>query len=77
MEKVKLIPTRRVSKRPRKSANAGANCDQRRLAAFLKKEAELAAKRPTLKEWLDRVSRNKPIRMKQSAAELIREMRGE
>jgi hypothetical protein len=52
------------------------------LSALLKLEllnmADRAAiaERPSMKEWLDAVRQDKPIRMKVSAAQIIRKMRG-
>lgn len=45
------------------------------LSDFLKRELEHSAARPSLFEWLDRTSHAKPITAKQSAAQLIRELR--
>jgi len=45
------------------------------LSDFLKKELVLAAERPTMREWLARTQRARPIRGKRSAAQVIRELR--
>ena len=45
------------------------------LSDFLKRELERSAERPSLFEWLDRTSHAKPITAKQSAAQVIRELR--
>jgi plasmid stability protein len=45
------------------------------LSDFLKRELERTAERPSLLEWLDRTSQAKPIMAKQSAAQIVRELR--
>ena len=45
------------------------------LSDFIKRELERVAERPTMREWLEDVQQAKPIRVKQSAAQVIREMR--
>ena len=42
---------------------------------FLKKELARVAERPTMQEWLERTQQGKPIRAKQSPAQVIRELR--
>ena len=46
------------------------------LSDFLKRELEHIAERPSMREWLDRVRRLKPVRTSQSAAEAVRDLRG-
>jgi plasmid stability protein len=45
------------------------------LSDFLKRELERSAERPSVLEWLDRTSQVRPITAKQSAAQVIRELR--
>jgi plasmid stability protein len=45
------------------------------LSNFLKRELRQIAERPTMREWLERVAKNKPIVTKQTSAQLIRELR--
>ena len=73
----KRIPIRGVPEVSHRTSKARAARDRKRLSDYLKKEAEIIARRPTMQEWLDRVSKNKPIRLGKSAAEIIRESRGE
>lgn len=53
-----------------RAANAGMS-----LSDYIKKELEKSAEQLTMKEWLELVSRNKPIRTDRTAAEIIRELR--
>ena len=72
-----MIQIRGVSDDVHRTFKARAAREGMSLSDYLKKELEIIAQRPTMQEWLDRVSRAKPIRMKKRAAEIIREMRGE
>ena len=45
------------------------------LSDFLKRALHDMAARPTLREWLERASKSKPIPMKKTSAQIIREMR--
>lgn len=45
------------------------------LSDFIKKELERTAERPTMREWLEMTRRSKPIASKQSAAQIVRELR--
>ena len=45
------------------------------LSDFLKTELRRTAERPTIEEWLERTRQAKPIRGKQSAAQIVRELR--
>ena len=45
------------------------------LSDFIKRELERVAERPTMREWLEDVQQAKPIPVKQSAAQVIRQMR--
>ncbi|MBZ5579575.1 MAG: hypothetical protein LAP40_23700 [Acidobacteriia bacterium] len=47
------------------------------LSDFIKRELERAAARPTMQEWLERTQQAKPIRAKNTAAQVIRELREE
>jgi len=47
------------------------------LSAYIKRELERAAERPTMQEWLERTERAKPIPAKIPAARVIREVRDE
>ena len=45
------------------------------LSDYIKRELALAAERPSMAEWLERVQARRPVAMRRTAAELIREMR--
>ncbi len=45
------------------------------LSDFVKRELQRTTERPSMQEWLERVAEAKPIRLKVSSAELIRELR--
>ena len=47
------------------------------LSDFIKRELVRIAERPTLQEWLERTGEGKPIRLKRSAEQLVRETRDE
>jgi hypothetical protein len=47
------------------------------LSDFIKRELERVAERPTLQEWLERTHQSKPIPGKQTAAQIIRQLREE
>ncbi len=45
------------------------------LSDFLLSEIEQVANKPTLREWLEMVSRDEPVEVDESPAEIIRRMR--
>ena len=45
------------------------------LSDYLKKELQLVAERPTMREWLERARQAKPIPGKLSAAQVVRQLR--
>jgi plasmid stability protein len=45
------------------------------LSDYLLSEIELVAEKPTMKEWLDKGSRDEPVEVDESPAEIIRRMR--
>ena len=47
------------------------------LSDFIKRELERVAERPTMREWLERTRQAKPIPVKRTAAQVIRELRDE
>lgn len=70
MIQLRDVPDQLHSVLKARAADAGMS-----LSDFIKKELERTAARPTMRQWLDRVSRAKPIPSKRSAAEIIRELR--
>ena len=47
------------------------------LSDFLKRELQLVAERPSMREWLERTEQAKPILSNRSAAQVIRKFRDE
>ena len=45
------------------------------LSDFIKRELERTAARPSVSEWLEQTRRAKPIPLRRSAAEVIRQLR--
>ena len=45
------------------------------LSDYLKRELERTVERPTMREWLERTQRARPMTAKRSAAQVIRELR--
>jgi plasmid stability protein len=45
------------------------------LSDFIKRELKIMAERPSMDEWLESVSRRKPIPTRKTAAQIIRELR--
>ncbi len=73
----KMIQIRDVPDEVHRILKARAAREGMSLSDFLKRELERITERPSLLEWLDRVQQIKPIPMKRSAAEVIRELRDE
>ena len=46
------------------------------LSDFVKRELESTAKRPSMREWLERAQQVKPIPARRSPAQVVRELRG-
>jgi hypothetical protein len=46
------------------------------LSAFLKREFQRTAERPSMREWLDRAQQAKPISANITPAQAVRELRG-
>ena len=47
------------------------------LSDFVRRELERVAERPSMKEWLEQTRHRTPIRTKQSAVQVIRELRND
>lgn len=45
------------------------------LSDFLKKELARSAERPTMREWLERTKRNKPLTSGKTSDKIIRDLR--
>jgi antitoxin FitA len=71
----KMIQVRDVPEQIHSTLKARAAREGMSLSDFIKRELQRAAERPTMREWLELTKRAKPIRTKQSAAEIVRELR--
>ena len=67
---IRNAPERVHSKLATRAAREGMN-----LSGYLKKGLERIAARPTMREWLERSRKMKPIPVKRSTAEVLRELR--
>ncbi|MBZ5626985.1 MAG: hypothetical protein LAQ69_51170 [Acidobacteriia bacterium] len=70
-----MIQVRDVPEQVHSTLKARAAREGMSLSDYIKKELERAAERPTMREWLEHTQQTKPIRAKQSAAEVVRELR--
>src|SRR5271163_1659970 len=73
----KMIQIRDVPDSLHRLLKARAANEGMTLSDFLKRELQHAAERPTIREWLERTRQAKPIATKQTAAQVIRELREE
>jgi len=71
----KMIQIRDVPEQVHSTLKARAAREGMSLSDFIKRELERTVARPTVREWLEFTARGKPIRTKQSAAQIIRELR--
>ena len=71
----KMIQIRDVPDQVHSTLKARAAREGMSLSDFIKRELERTVERPTMQEWLDFTQRAKPIRTKQSAAQVVRELR--
>jgi plasmid stability protein len=71
----KMIQVRDVPDSVHGTLKARAAREGMSLSDFVKRELERVAERPTLLEWLERTKQAKPIPVKWSAAQVIRELR--
>ena len=70
-----MIQVRHVPDPVHSTLKARAAREGMSLSDFIKRELERVAERPTMREWLEGLQQAKPIRLKQSAAQVVREMR--
>jgi len=73
----KMIQVRDVPESVHSILKARAATEGMSLSDFIKRELAHVAERPTMREWLERTQQAKPIPMKQTAAQIIRELRDE
>jgi antitoxin FitA len=71
----KMIQVRDVSEQVHSTLKARAAREGMSLSDFIKRELEHIAERPSMREWLERTSRAKPIPSTRTAAQIIREFR--
>ena len=71
----KMIQLRDVPEQMHGELKARAAREGMSLSDFIKKELEHTLERPTMREWLERARKQKPIPTKQTAAQIIRELR--
>jgi plasmid stability protein len=70
-----MVQVRNVPDHVHRILKARAAREGMSLSDFIKRELEHSAERPTMQEWLDRVAQAKPIPVRRSAAEVLRELR--
>jgi antitoxin FitA len=73
----KMIQVRDVPDRIHSILKARAAREGMSLSDFLKRDLELVAERPSMREWLEFTQRAKPIAAKRTAAQIVRELRDE
>jgi plasmid stability protein len=71
----KMIQVRDVPDRVHSTLKARAAREGMSLSEFIKRELERSVELPTMREWLERTKEDKQISTKQSAAQVIRELR--
>ena len=73
----KMIQVRDVPESVHGTLKARAAREGMSLSDFIKRELERVAERPTMAEWLDSTAQVKRIPSRQTAAQVIRELREE
>jgi hypothetical protein len=68
--RVRGVPDQLNRKLKARSAREGMS-----LSSYVRRELQDITQRPTMREWLERVSKNKPTVMNKTPAQIIREMR--
>lgn len=71
----KMIQIRDVPDQVHSVLKARAAREGMSLSDYLKRELERTVEQPSLQEWLERVKQAKPIPLKQSTEQMIRELR--
>lgn len=71
----KMIQVRNVPEPLHSTLKARAAREGISLSDFIKRELEYTAERPSMREWLERTQQAKPIRARQSAAQIVRRLR--
>ena len=71
----KMIQVRNVPDQVHSTLKVRAAREGMSLSDFIKRELERTVERPTMREWLELTQRTRPIPAKQSAAQIVRELR--
>jgi len=71
----KMIQVRDVPEQLHSTLKSRAAREGISLSDFIKRELERVAERPTMREWLERTQRAKPIAGQRSGAQVVRELR--
>lgn len=71
----KMVQIRDVPEQVHRTLKARAAREGMSLSDFIKRELARSAQRLTVEEWLDRIRQRKPIPIRRSPAEVIRELR--
>jgi plasmid stability protein len=70
-----MIQIRDVPEQIHRTLKSRAAREGMSLSDFIKRELEHSAQRPTMQEWLDGTAQIKPIPTRQTAAQIVRELR--
>lgn len=75
----KMIQIRNVPEKLHRTLKAKAASDGRSLSDYLLRQIEVLARRPTMKEWLDMVAKQDPVKLSPgiSIVDIVREGRDE
>ena len=71
----KMIQVRDVPEEVHSILKSRAARDGMSLSDFIKRELARVAERPTMREWLERTQRTKPLESQRSGAQVVRELR--
>jgi antitoxin FitA len=71
----KMIQVRGIQDNVHSILKARATREGISLSDYIKKELQRTVERPTMREWLERTGQTKPISSKESAAQIVRELR--
>jgi antitoxin FitA len=71
----KMIQLRDVPEQVHSILKARAAREGMNLSDYIKRELERTVERPTMREWLERTTKAKRIPAKQTAAQIVRELR--
>ncbi len=71
----KMVQIRDVSDQVHSTLKTRAAREGMSLSDFIKRELERTAERPSMQEWLERTQQTKPISMRRSPAQVLRNLR--